>query len=192
VGRACSGLTAREYWRRVPYFHCRSGTDNVVLVPAGMNFTIFPVLVTNVSNIVLQVDGGLHVNNNLNATQWTSRGGDYGVLELHSSTNIEITGSGVYDGIGYRWCVVLCLCINGGRRVCEKSRATVWLFVDMVTVSAPMLCDRWWAVFLTAQDYRPHLVVMRQCQNVLIHNLRFINSPQYHIFINDGVDYVIR
>jgi hypothetical protein len=85
-----------------------------VLVPAGMNFTIFPVLVANMSNIVLQVDGGLHVNNNLSATQWIGihKGG---VLEFDDSSNIEITGSGVFDGIGYRWCVAspvrLSLCL---------------------------------------------------------------------------------
>jgi hypothetical protein len=36
----------------------------------------------------------------------------------------------------------------------------------------------WWSVFLSTQDYRPHLLVMRQCQDVLIHRLRFQNSPQ--------------
>ena len=47
-------------------------------------------------------------------------------------------------------------------------------------------------VFLTAQDYRPHLLVMRRCHNVLIHNLRFQNSPQYHMFLADIADVVVR
>jgi hypothetical protein len=53
-------------------------------------------------------------------------------------------------------------------------------------------CCRWWAVFLTGLDYRAHLLAMHECQNVLIHNLRFINSPLYHIFIDDGLNVVVR
>ncbi len=51
---------------------------------------------------------------------------------------------------------------------------------------------RWWAVFLTGIDERPDLLIMRRCQNVLIHNLRFINSPQFHMYLNDGINFVIR
>ncbi len=73
--------------------------------------------------------------------------------EIHDSTDIEITGTGVFDGDGYNW---------------------------------------WWSVFLTTADYRPHMLVMRRCMDVLIHVVEFKNSPQYHLFLNDMVDVVVR
>jgi hypothetical protein len=80
--------------------------------------TLFPILVSSLQSVTIQVDGRLIVNNNITAPEWTRGGVDYGVMELHDSANIEITGVGVYDGDGYNW---------------------------------------WWSVFLTGQDYRPHL-----------------------------------
>jgi hypothetical protein len=61
-------------------------------------------------------------------------------------SDIEVTGSGVFDGQGYNW---------------------------------------WWAVFLTHHDNRPDLLDISRVTNLLIHNLKFENSPQYHIYLKD-------
>lgn len=75
-----------------------SSTDRVVLVPAGMNFTIFKTGVENVNNVVLQIDGTLIVGNNVSNPVWNS--GPNGAIQLSLSQNIEITGEGLIDGQG--------------------------------------------------------------------------------------------
>ena len=39
----------------------------------------------------------------------------------------------------------------------------------------------WWEVILFHVDNRPHLVAMDECTNVTIENLKFVNSPQFHL-----------
>ena len=52
-------------------------------------------------------------------------------------------------------------------------------------VCACMWCR--WAVFLTTKDHRPDLLRLNTCTNLLIHNLRFWNSPQYHMDLHNVV-----
>lgn len=51
-----------------------STSDRTALVPAGSNFTIFPVVLSNIYNVVIQIDGGLIVSDNINATVWDRSG----------------------------------------------------------------------------------------------------------------------
>ena len=50
----------------------------------------------------------------------------------------------------------------------------------------------WWYVFLTTGDWRPHMLMMQRCVNVLIHELTFHNSPQYHMLLEDMLGLVVR
>lgn len=52
--------------------------------------------------------------------------------------------------------------------------------------------DWWWHVIVTDVDHRPHLVIMEQCSDILITNLRFIDSPQFHLKLDHIMNVVIR
>jgi hypothetical protein len=60
------------------------------------------------------------------------------------------------------------------------------------TLSPLLVGFRRWAVFLSHQDHRPNLLNIDTCTNLLLHNLRFWNSPQYHIDLHNVVDVVVR
>lgn len=50
----------------------------------------------------------------------------------------------------------------------------------------------WWNTILTAKDHRASLLVMEACTDVVIRGVEFRNSPEYHIFLHDVRDVVIR
>eukprot|EP01098_Paradermamoeba_levis_P006122 TRINITY_DN2541_c0_g1_i1.p1 TRINITY_DN2541_c0_g1~~TRINITY_DN2541_c0_g1_i1.p1 ORF type:complete len:556 (+),score=189.58 TRINITY_DN2541_c0_g1_i1:98-1669(+) len=52
--------------------------------------------------------------------------------------------------------------------------------------------DWWWYTILSFKDFRPHMILMRECSNILIHQLKFLNSPQFHLNLNDVKNVVIR
>ncbi len=115
-----------------------SATDRLAEIPAGQNFTVFCVPpLFGLNSVTIAVNGGLIVSDNLTSSQWPPQRN--AIITILSSTNIEITGSGVFDGQGYGW---------------------------------------WWTVFLTGHDNRPNLLNIYESKNILLHNLRFENSPQ--------------
>ena len=52
--------------------------------------------------------------------------------------------------------------------------------------------DWWWHVIITKQDQRPHMVRITSSQDILISNLRFENSPQYHLKLDHIMNVIIR
>ena len=52
--------------------------------------------------------------------------------------------------------------------------------------------DWWWHVIITKQDHRPHMVKIASSQDILISNLRFENSPQYHLKLDHIMNAIIR
>ncbi len=52
--------------------------------------------------------------------------------------------------------------------------------------------DWWWHVIVTDDDHRPHLVIMEECSDILITNLHFIDSPQFHLRLYHIMNLVIR
>lgn len=52
-----------------------SSTDRTVLVPAGLNFTVFNTSISNVNDVTLQIDGVLVVSNNISNTNWVNNNG---------------------------------------------------------------------------------------------------------------------
>jgi hypothetical protein len=113
-----------------------------------------------------------------------------------------VTGAGVIDGQGYKWWYVRRQSpavprINMLRhRICRSHCALPFISSSLSLPSVPSvafekpseytctLVGRW-AVFLTTKDHRPDLLRMNTCTNLLIHNLRFWNSPQYHIDLHN-------
>eukprot|EP00730_Choanoeca_flexa_P005331 TRINITY_DN11927_c0_g3_i11.p2 TRINITY_DN11927_c0_g3~~TRINITY_DN11927_c0_g3_i11.p2 ORF type:complete len:259 (+),score=24.54 TRINITY_DN11927_c0_g3_i11:1-777(+) len=50
----------------------------------------------------------------------------------------------------------------------------------------------WWVLtILNAIHSRPHMLVMNQCQHVVIKDLHFYDSPQFHLRLHDIVDFRI-
>ena len=112
------------------------------------------------------------------------------------SDNIEVTGSGVFDGQGYTWWYVLCSPATPSPSLLNNTRARYsvdgWRFLALPNGALQCGCAcacMWcrWAVFLTTKDQRPNLLEMDTCTNLLIHNLRFWNSPRYHINLHNVV-----
>jgi len=131
-----------------------SAEDRVVLVPSGSAYYVFNVVVVDIHNVSLVIDGSLVMSNNISA--WPTAnggGGSLAALYIGDSNFINIQGAGVFNGLGYDW---------------------------------------WWHVVLTTIDNRPNMIVMDRCVNVLIQQLRFLNSPMYHLFLNDMKDLVVR
>lgn len=64
------------------FLAANASSDRVVLIPAGMNFTMFPVNLADLSGVTLQVDGALIVNKNITSSVWQRGGGDYGVIHI--------------------------------------------------------------------------------------------------------------
>jgi polygalacturonase len=52
------------------------------------------------------------------------------------------------------------------------------------------VCPRY--VVITTIDNRPNMIWMEQCSNVLIQQMRFINSPMYHLYLNDMANVTVR
>ena len=52
--------------------------------------------------------------------------------------------------------------------------------------------DWWWHVIITDKDQRPHMVIIASSQDILITNLLFVNSPQYHLKLDNVMNVVIR
>lgn len=52
--------------------------------------------------------------------------------------------------------------------------------------------DWWWHVIITDMDHRPHMIIMDSCSDVIITNLTFVDSPQYHLKLHHVMDVVIR
>eukprot|EP01102_Stenamoeba_stenopodia_P022513 TRINITY_DN9415_c0_g1_i1.p1 TRINITY_DN9415_c0_g1~~TRINITY_DN9415_c0_g1_i1.p1 ORF type:complete len:524 (-),score=106.39 TRINITY_DN9415_c0_g1_i1:119-1690(-) len=51
--------------------------------------------------------------------------------------------------------------------------------------------DWWWQAILGV-DHRPQMLLMERCTDVLIQQLRFINSPMWHVYLHDMRDLVVR
>jgi hypothetical protein len=69
-------------------------SQRVVLVPAGYNFTVFAVpTISNVANLVVQIDGGLIVSDNFTSPAWP--------VDLMGGAILSID----------TWCV--CVCVSG-------------------------------------------------------------------------------
>ena len=77
---AASVVNAKAWLQTIRAANASSAGDRVALIPANYNFTVFPIVVSGVFNVTLQVDGRLMVNNNISALEWTRGGVDYGVL----------------------------------------------------------------------------------------------------------------
>ncbi len=43
----------------------------------------------------------------------------------------------------------------------------------------------WWFVIITGVDKRPHMLGIHRSENVTISNLRFVDSPQFHVYLTD-------
>jgi len=130
-----------------------SATDRLAEIPAGQNFTVFCVPpLSGLNNVTIAVNGGLIVSDNLTSSQWPKEK-HAAALTIESSSFVEITGFGVFDGQGYDW---------------------------------------WWTVFLTGHDKRPNLLNIYESKNILLHNLRFENSPRFHIMMDDVEEVVVR
>lgn len=52
--------------------------------------------------------------------------------------------------------------------------------------------DWWWHVFITKQDHRPHMLRVVSSQDVLITNLLFMDSPQFHLKLDNVMNVVVR
>ena len=52
--------------------------------------------------------------------------------------------------------------------------------------------DWWWHVIINKTDHRPHMVRMVSSQDILITNLLFVNSPQFHLKLDNIMNVVIR
>lgn len=52
--------------------------------------------------------------------------------------------------------------------------------------------DWWWHVIITKEDHRPHMVIMDSSQDILITNLLFVNSPQFHLKLDHIMNVVVR
>ena len=57
--------------------------------------------------------------------------------------------------------------------------------------------DWWWYAIVGGftkawRDHRPHLVHFRRTQTITVENIRLINSPQYHIKLDDCADLIVR
>lgn len=50
----------------------------------------------------------------------------------------------------------------------------------------------WWYVILTGLDNRPHMIVTQTVSNFLLENLTLLNSPQYHVFLQDNVNATVQ
>ena len=52
--------------------------------------------------------------------------------------------------------------------------------------------DWWWHVIITEKDHRPHMLKMVSSKDILITNLHFVNSPQFHLNLEHVMDVIIR
>ena len=69
--------------------------------------------------------------------------------------------------------ICMCRATTGGGTCSSRVRSSVeWSLWAVPT----LLCWVWGA----AKDFRPHLIRMQETENILIHNVRLMNSPQYH------------
>ena len=50
----------------------------------------------------------------------------------------------------------------------------------------------WYTIFNELEGDRPHMILMTETANVLIENLTFRNSPQFHLLFNDVENFTIR
>lgn len=52
--------------------------------------------------------------------------------------------------------------------------------------------DWWWYVILTGHDNRPNLLQLFSCENVLLESVYMANSPMYHVFASDMLNFTAR
>ena len=129
-----------------------------------------------------------------------------------SATDREVLvpagGSYYYYWLKVDYLVNVTLRIDGTILVSNNITATAWLvsgdFASLWFERARGLTltgsgkidgqgyDWWWHVIINKTDHRPHMVRMVSSQDILITNLRFVNSPQYHLKLDNIMNVVIR
>jgi polygalacturonase len=77
---------------------------SLVEIPSGQVYYMYPLLITGVDNLVVNLSGTIFAHDNY--TYWELRWGAYGTLwEFDNCNNLTITGNGqgTIDGQGYNW-----------------------------------------------------------------------------------------
>ena len=77
------------------------GGDHVVVVPQGSTYYIFNSSVAGLTDITLEIEGTLILNNNRDVWKARTNATHVGALAFDGCANLTITGSGLIDGQGY-------------------------------------------------------------------------------------------
>ena len=83
----------------------QSESDNEVLVPGGYEFDFMPVVISDLSEITITIDGGLWASKNFRDYPRDNDGqGDvYDLFSMLDIQDIKWQGSGFVDGQGFMW-----------------------------------------------------------------------------------------
>lgn len=146
-----------------------NGAEREVLIPAQTNYTVVPFApFVGVSNIQLTIDGNLiaWLPPNGNSSYWPvdSRGVALDLLAFWQSEAITITTHyGTYQP-------------SSGFGIIDGQGYDWWNFV-----------------LFSAKDNRPNEIGMASVKGpILISGLRMVNSPEYHQFLHDVKDLVVK
>ncbi|HVN49234.1 MAG TPA: glycoside hydrolase family 28 protein [Bacteroidota bacterium] len=192
---------------------CATAGGGTVLVPAGTWLT-GPIYLE--SNINLHLEKGALVQFSSNIHDYPfvethegkqNRFRRAQLISAYKEKNIAITGEGIFDGAGEIW------------RYVRKEDLTEKQWKTFVESGGVVSADgeEWWPSkeameaetflkeraetkkTLTKEDYewtkeyfRPHLVSLVQCQNILLDGPTFENSPKYNIIPQQCENVVIR
>ena len=77
------------------------GGDHVVVVPQGSTYYIFNSSVAGLTDVTLEIEGTLILNNNRDVWKARTNATHVGALAFDGCANLTITGSGLIDGQGY-------------------------------------------------------------------------------------------
>ena len=123
------------------FLYANSSSDRTVLVPALAAYSVFPISVSGLYNVTLDVRGTVIANTN--TTAWPIASGKYAdIFYFENCHNIHITGSqtGLIDGKGYQWWLltILNLIHHDRPHMVHMEQCTNILINDLSVKNSPM------------------------------------------------------
>jgi len=161
---------------------CSEAGGGTVFIPKG-TWVTGPIELK--SNIELRTEEGTLVQFTddhskypiIKAGNKSTKEGPASPIYAYGAKNIAITGKGIFDGAGESW------------RPVKKSKVTASKWEELSTRSGGVLSEDkkvWWPdPAMMSNDVRPYMVFFSYCENILVEDVTFRNSPKLLFYPNN-------
>lgn len=166
---------------------CAEAGGGIVLIPVGTWLT-GPIELK--SNVELHTEEGATINFTTDHSQYpliktvSNRKKELQASPIYGNglKNIAITGKGVFDGAGDSW------------RPVKKSKVTEIKWNQLLRSGGSLSEDGkiWWPdAEMKIHDRRPYMLLLSNCENVLLEDVTFKNSPKFVVYPNHCTNMLI-